>query len=92
MGNFLGSLLQIFSVKILRKIVIELQIVYTYLEDRIFYQQGQELKMNKACPLCQFKCVADHILKAHMLRKHTSKGTIHELRKHLYSIKLNLTN
>jgi len=35
--------------------------------------QGQELKMNKACPLCQFKCVADHILKAHMLRKHTSK-------------------
>ena len=55
------------------------------------YQQGQELKMNKACPLCQFKCVADHILKAHMLRKHTSKGTIHILRKHLYSIKLNLT-
>ena len=31
MGNFLGSLLQIFSLKILRKIVIELQIVYTYL-------------------------------------------------------------
>ena len=55
------------------------------------YQQGQELKMNKACPLCQFKCVADHILKAHMLRKHTSKGTIHILRKYLYSKKLNFS-
>ena len=55
------------------------------------YQQGQELKMNKACPLCQFKCVADHILKAHMLRKHTSKGTIHILRKHLNRTKFNLT-
>ena len=36
-------------------------------------EHGQELKMNKACPLCPFKCVADHTLKAHMLRKHTAK-------------------
>ena len=36
-------------------------------------EQGHELKMNKSCPLCPFKCVADHMLKAHMLRKHTSK-------------------
>ena len=34
MGNFLGNVLQIVSVKILRKIVIEIQIVYSYLEDR----------------------------------------------------------
>ena len=36
-------------------------------------ENGEEHKMNKACPICPFKCVADHILKAHMLRKHTSK-------------------
>lgn len=36
-------------------------------------EQGDELKMNKACPLCSYKCVADHMLKTHMLRKHTSK-------------------
>ena len=36
-------------------------------------ENGEELKMNKACPICPFKCVADYILKAHMLRKHTSK-------------------
>lgn len=36
-------------------------------------QDGEDLKMNKACELCSFVCVADHLLKAHMLRKHTSK-------------------
>lgn len=36
-------------------------------------EQGEELKLNIACQLCPFKCGAEHILKAHMLRKHTSK-------------------
>ena len=36
-------------------------------------EHGEELKMNKACPLCPFKCVADYMLKSHMLRKHTAK-------------------
>ena len=36
-------------------------------------ENGLELKMSKACPLCPFKCMADFQLKSHMLRKHTAK-------------------
>ena len=37
-------------------------------------ENGLELKMSKACPLCPFNCMADFQLKNHMLRKHTAKS------------------
>jgi len=35
---------------------------------------GEELKSNKECKLCDFKCVAEYQLKAHSLRKHTARS------------------
>jgi len=36
--------------------------------------EGEDLKENEDCTLCDFKCVAPHQLKAHMLRKHTARS------------------
>ena len=38
--------------------------------------KGKLLDMNFACEICDFKCIAGHILKNHMLRKHTEKAAM----------------
>ena len=35
---------------------------------------GEDLKANKECKLCEFKCVAEYQLKSHILRKHTDRS------------------
>ena len=35
---------------------------------------GEDLKANKECKLCDFKCVAEYQLKSHILRKHTDRS------------------
>ena len=38
--------------------------------------EGKLLEMNVACELCDFKCIAEHMLKNHVLRKHTTKAAM----------------
>ena len=38
--------------------------------------EGRLLDMNFSCELCEFKCIAEHMLKNHMLRKHTEKAAM----------------
>jgi len=35
---------------------------------------GEDLKANNECKMCDFKCVAEYQLKAHVLRKHTARS------------------
>ena len=38
--------------------------------------EGRLLDMNFTCESCDFKCIAEHMLKNHMLRKHTEKSAM----------------
>ena len=38
--------------------------------------EGRELMLSIACEFCDFKCIAEHMLKNHVMRKHTQKSAM----------------